>query len=134
MSVADLLADIPDLAHIDDPFLGFSQACIPIPPRITLVTSARVELAHLSISGFESEVSTDSTTKPYFKFHLFILLINSSKVIEHFVFFLSFSDRIVINSGSEENRTLPLILQRFVAYPWYMRPHYICLSRLSHHA
>jgi len=25
VSVADLLADTPELAHIDDPFLGFSQ-------------------------------------------------------------------------------------------------------------
>ena len=29
MSVADLLADTPDLAHIDDPFLGFSQESLP---------------------------------------------------------------------------------------------------------
>lgn len=33
MSVADYPADIPDLAQIDSPFLGFSQVSMPIPPR-----------------------------------------------------------------------------------------------------
>ena len=63
VSVADYPADIPDSAHIDNPFLGFSQARIPLPPRITFVTKVGLEPTLLSEPAFETGASTNSATK-----------------------------------------------------------------------